>query len=191
MPYRRKEFVAGHYYHIYNRGCNYEPIFSTHDNYIYLLQKVKRLLREIPLVIIAYCLMPNHYHSVIRQKGNTPISTFIQRLFLIYTQAYNKQQGRRGPLFEGRFKCIHIDSDEYVIHLCRYVHLNPVVAGLVSRPEDWPYSNYREWIGLRAGTLVDHDFVQTFFRTPEEYVAFAESQIDPQLEQKLRLYYLE
>ena len=136
MPYRRKEFVAGHYYHVYNRGCNYEPIFSTHDNYIYLLQKVKRLLREIPLVIIAYCLMPNHYHFVIRQEGDTPISTFIQRLFLTYTQAYNKQQGRRGPLFEGRFKCIHIDSDEYVIHLCRYVHLNPVVAGLVSRPED-------------------------------------------------------
>jgi len=144
MPYRRNRFVAGHYYHIYNRGCNRERIFSTHDNYIYLLQKVKRLLREIPLVIIAYCLMPNHYHFVIRQEGDIPISTFIQRLFLTYTQAYNKQQGRSGPLFEGRFKCVHIDSDEYVIHLCRYVHLNPIVAGLVSRPEDWPYNNYRE-----------------------------------------------
>jgi len=161
MPYRREEFVAGNYYHIYNRGCN------------------------------AYCLMPNHYHFVIRQEGDTSISTFIQRLFLTYTQAYNKQQGRRGPLFEGRFKCIHIDSDEYAIHLCRYVRLNPVVAGLVGQPEDWPYSNYREWIGQRAGTLIDRDFVQTFFQTPEEYITFVESQIDPQLEQKLRPYYLE
>ena len=66
MPYRQNVFVPGHIYHIYNRGVDRMPIFATPDNYVYLLRKVKRLVGELPIAVLAYCLMPNHYHFVLR-----------------------------------------------------------------------------------------------------------------------------
>ena len=103
----------------------------------------------------------------------------------------NKQQERTGPLFQGRFRHIHVDRDEYVMHLCRYVHLNPVVAGLVSRPEAWPYSNYLEWIKAREGKLVDRAFVQEFFPTPESYIAFVQGHVALEKAKELQPYLLD
>ncbi|MBI1876938.1 MAG: transposase [Chloroflexi bacterium] len=191
MPRRDDIFAANNVYHLYNRGVNRANIFTTADNYIYLLRKVKSLLTEIPATMIAYCLMPNHYHFVMRQEGEIALSQFIARLFQTYTQAYNRQQNRTGPLFAGRFRCIQIDSDEYLIHLCRYVHLNPVAAGLVAKPEDWPYSNYLEWIGRRQGTLVDRDLVKGYFATPEAYINFVRMEPPVQIVERLRPYLLE
>lgn len=191
MPYRENAFVAGNIYHIYNRGVNKMQIFVNPGNYTYLLRKVKQLLTELPITILAYCLMPTHYHFVLRQDGDIPISTFIQRLFQTYTQAFNKQQKRKGPLFEGRFRHVHVDRDEYVMHLCRYVHLNPVTAGLVSSPEEWLYSNYLEWIDARSGTLVDREFIRQFFSTPDTYAAFVHEYIPPKVTQQLQPYLLD
>ena len=191
MPYREDIFFPGNVYHIYNRGINGMPIFACPDNYIYLLGKVKRLLGEVLVTVLAYCLMPNHYHFVLRQDSDVPISVFIQRLFQTYTQAFNKQQGRSGPLFVGRFRHVHVDRDEYVVHLCRYVHLNPVTAGLVSDPADWPYSNYLEWIKGRPGMLVERAFVRQYFPTPDLYVTFVQDHIAPHMAQQLRPYLLD
>lgn len=191
MPYRRNVFAPDQIYHVYNRGVNGMDIFAQPENYRYLLRKVKRLLAELPIALLAYCLMPNHYHFVLRQESEVPISTFMQRLFQSYTQAFNKQQGRRGPLCEGRFRHVHVDRDEYLVYLCRYVHLNPVEAGLVAQPSDWLYSNYLEWIEARAGTLVDRAFVRQYFSTPADYVAFVEDAIPPEKERGLRPYLLD
>jgi hypothetical protein len=122
--------------------------------------------------IIAYCLMPNHYHFLLRPDGETTISQFTGTLFNAYAQALNKQTGRTGALFEGRFKDVHVDREPYLLHLCRYIHANPVKAGLVTSPEEWPYSNYPEWIGERPGTLVDQDFVDAFFPNRPDYREF-------------------
>lgn len=181
--------LAGHYYHVYNRGCNRERIFARDDNYLYLLKQIKRLLLGAPVGMIAYCLMPNHYHFLLRADSDDAIGRFIQRLFNGYVQAFNRQQGRSGTLFEGRAKSIEVDDERYAIYLCRYIHLNPVVAGLVNRPEDWPYSNYLEWIGKRAGTLLDRDFVQLHYARPAEYEAFVHSSIDDAIAAKLEKYY--
>lgn len=191
MPHRQDVFTAAQVYHVYNRGINREPIFVKSDNYVYLLSKVKSLIVELPVTVLAYCLMPNHYHFVLHQDGDLSISVFIQRLFLTYSQAFNKQQGRRGPLFESRFRHVHVDRDEYLLHLCRYVHLNPVAAGLVQSPEDWPYSNYLEWIEERPGTLVDRGLVRQFFPKPADYIAFVQSQIAPDMAQQLGSYLLD
>jgi REP element-mobilizing transposase RayT len=183
--------LQGHYYHVYNRGCNRQPIFLEEENYIYLLTRIKAILPEEPVTIVAYCLMPNHYHFLLRAEADTAIGHFTQRLFNGYTQAINQRYQRSGTLFQGRAKSIDVQNEPYALHLCRYIHLNPVVAGLVSRPEQWVYSNYLEWTGKRNGTLIDTDFVSLYAPSQREYESFIVSSIDEALEAKLARYYLD
>jgi putative transposase len=124
--------------------------------------------------------MPNHYHFLLRQETEEPLNKFIRVMFNAYVQALNLQQDRTGTLFEGRFRHKCVDTWEYLTILCRYIHLNPVKAKLVSRPEDWEYSNYREWVGLRNGELVDKVFVQDHFSIAEEYRKFVNDGLDEQ-----------
>ena len=185
MPYRGDVFVRGHYYHIYNRAVGGGLLFFNPGNYEYCLRLVKRYCQKYGVAVIAYCLMTNHYHFLLRQETDIPLSKFINVLFNAYVQAVNKQQGRRGTLFEGRFRHVWVDREEYLIHLCRYIHLNPVKAKLVSRPEDWLYSNYLEWVGQRPGTLKDEIFIRERFPTPEAYRQFV---ADYQDEVRVREY---
>lgn len=96
----------------------------------------------------------------------------MQAVFNSYTKAFNSMYNRSGTLFEERFKAIHIDKDSYLLHIYRYIHRNPIDAGLVDHLEDWPYSNYPEWIGKRPGTLIDNDFVKENFSHSGEYERF-------------------
>jgi len=173
MARRAVPFVQGNYYHVYNRGAGRQPIFRTDENYLFLLQRVKRHTADWQVAVIAYCLMPHHDHFVLRQDGELPLSGFIQAVFNSYTKAFNKQYNRTGTLFEGPFRALLVKEDEYLVHLCRYVHRNPMEAGLVTSLDDWPYSNYPEWIGRRDGALVDREFVRGNFPTPEAYIRFA------------------
>jgi len=172
MPYRCDIFTQGQYYHLYNRGAGKAKIFFNEGNYLYLLQLIRIYASKYGVAVIAYCLMPNHYHFLLRQEAEIPLSKFMQVLFNSYVQALNLQQGRTGTLFEGRFKHKCVDQWEYLVTVCRYIHRNPIEAKLVKKPEDWVYSNYREWVGLRDGVLVDKVFVQDHFETVEKYVNF-------------------
>ena len=183
--------ISGQYYHIYNRGVEKRNIFAGDENYRFLLRRIKEFLPEYSLTFIAYCLMPTHYHFLIRAEEDGSISPFIQRIFNSYTQAFNKQQNRSGTLFEGRAKSKIIDETSYLFHIARYLHLNPVRAGLTLKPEDWIYSNYREFIGLRKGTLYDAAFVREQFETPEEYRKFVEDEIPNEIMRKLEKYMLD
>lgn len=172
MPRRVNNFAAGHYYHIYNRGAGQELIFYEPENYIYCLGLVKKYYRNYSISVIAYCLMPNHYHFLFRQDGDIPLSKFVGVLFNAYVQAVNRQQDRSGTLFEDRFKHIHVDKEPYLLQLCRYIHANPVKAGLATNLDEWPYSNYREWVQTRRGSLVDHELVDTYFLERSAYKEF-------------------
>jgi putative transposase len=97
---------------------------------------------------------------------------FINSTFISYVQALNKELKRSGPLFDGRYKHVLVDREEYILHLCRYIHLNSVKAGLVSKPEDWPFSNYLEWINRQSGTLKDETFIKERFPISGEYEEF-------------------
>ncbi|MFQ5859043.1 MAG: transposase [Anaerolineae bacterium] len=174
MPSRTTEFAIGNYYHLYNRGVGRQSIFLEPGNYEFALRRIKKYAREFDIAVVAYCLMPNHYHLLVRQDADEPAGRLTQLVFNSYTKAFNKQQGRSGTLFEGRYKSIHVDRDEYLLHLCRYIHANPVKAGLVARLDEWPYSNYLEWIGVRNGTLIDRAFVREFFPEPHGYVKFVQ-----------------
>ena len=172
MPYARRDLLTwqpGMYYHIFNRGVHRMPIFREPENYLFVLRHMKQYSRDFQIAVIAYCLMPNHYHLLVRQDGDAPAGWLPQRVFNRYTKAYNKRYGHSGTLFEHRFQAKPVTDETYLLHLCRYIHANPVRDGLVPDPGQWPYSNYLEWVGERGGTLIDRAFVQTWVGHPSVY----------------------
>jgi len=193
MPTKRPEYLPGQYYHFYNRGAHRLSLFREPDNYIFVLRKVKHYCRALALMPIAYCLMPNHYHFLIRQDGDQPAGLLPQRVFNSYSKAYNKRYDHSGTLFEGNYRVVHVEKESHLLHLCRYIHANPVKDGLVVDAADWPYSNYLEWVGERAGTLVDRDFVRANFPPPKSYQSFvldflAKKRLPEELESHLRAW---
>jgi len=188
MPIRPKYHPAG-IYHIYNRGTHRLPIFREPDNYLFVMRKIKYYSNELNLVLLAYCLMPNHFHLLIRQTGDQPAGLLSQRVFNSYSKAYNKRYQHSGTLFQGPYRVKQVAQNTHLLHLCRYIHANPVKDNLVAAPEDWPYSNYLEWIGQRNGTLVDQAFVQEHFNSPTLYADFVKDYLrSRQLPQEVTAY---
>jgi len=176
MPRRDVPFLPNQYYHFYNRGNNRQAVFFERDNYLYFLRGLKRYLREY-VDILVYCLMPTHYHILVRVKQpqtsevweSKAVSLAMQKFGISYTKAINKRFDRVGALFQGQFKGKPIQHYNHLLNLCLYIHTNPVKDGLVFLPEDWEFSNYLEWMNLREGTLVNREFIRENFGTPEEY----------------------
>jgi hypothetical protein len=101
----------------------------------------------------------------------------MMRFSVSYTKAINKRYDRVGSLFQGAFQAKHVGTDDYLLHLSRYVHLNPVLAGLVGRAEAWAFSSYPDYLKLRAGTLPRPKVVLSQFESPEAYRAFVEAYV--------------
>ena len=164
-------------YHLYNRGNNGQILFFNRDNYLYFLQKVRKHLYPY-CDILAYCLMPNHFHFMIyansnsektKIHGNNQVNIFSENLRILlssYTKAINKQEKRTGSLFQQNSKLKPINDifhgkiskfgqigyDYYCFH---YIHNNPVNAGLVNKNENWEFSSYKDYLGLRNGSLIN------------------------------------
>jgi putative transposase len=190
MARRNVPFLPQQYYHVYNRGAHKADIFRNEADYVFLLKLVKKRVKEDNVSVIAYCLMSNHYHFLLRQNGEIQIGKFMQAIFNVYTKAFNAKYGHSGTLFEGPYRAIHIDPTEYLLHLCRYIHRNPIEAEMVIVPEQWQYSNYLEFVGRRAGTLVDKDFVDENFGSPEAYREFVMDYVPLEKTQKEFRHYL-
>lgn len=195
MPRREVELGEGEHYHLYNRGNNREPIFLERENYLFFLRLVDQYLLPV-LDVVAYCLMPTHYHLLVlirkqtsepsknpevshngRGLGISPVSSGMMRFSVSYTKAMNKRYGRVGSVFQGAFQAKRVDSDAYLVHLSRYLHLNPVLAGYSTVPEEWEFSSYPEYIGLRAGRLPNPQVVLSLFPSREAYREFVESYV--------------
>ncbi len=122
--------------------------------------------------IIAYCLMPTHFHLVLKQIKDNGISTFVGDLSNSYTRYFNTKYNRKGGLWEDRFKNIIIDSDEQLLHLTRYIHLNPVTSGLVNGADKWKYSSYPEYLKDKKIKYPLCDFKEFFSINPSNYSKF-------------------
>ena len=178
MPRRATPFAPDVYYHFYNRGNNRRAVFFQLENYLYFLKGLKKYLAPVATVIV-YCLMPTHYHILVRLKRSSEVfktsevskqvSLAMQKFLISYTKAINKRFSRVGSLFQGQFQAKPIETYSHLLNLCVYIHANPVKDGLVTLPEDWIYSNYLDWLGQRDGTLVDREFIQENFGSPKEY----------------------
>lgn len=179
------EFISNQYYHIYNRTNNKELLFRTNENYGYFIKKYRYYMDEY-FDTIGYCLMPTHFHLLIRVKQidildddiikNKNQSIIISRKFgtLLnsYSQSYNKAWNRNGNLFTQKTKSKHIDNEQYLLTLITYIHQNPLRAGLVERIEEWRYSSYLDYIDYRNGTLPKKEKILSNI-TKEEFCIFS------------------
>jgi len=117
MP-KRFPTIQGGYYHIYNRGAGRLAIFLEERNYLYLLRLLKRVAAECDVTVVAYNLLPNHYHWLLRQGGETPVGRVPARVVGGYSQAFNRAHHRTGTLFEGPYKALEVDTDAYFVNVC-------------------------------------------------------------------------
>jgi len=139
----------GAFYHIYSRGNQKQPIFLVDDDRYYFLKILDDTHKKFGLTIQAYCLMSNHYHL----SASTPRGGLARAMHFAnttYTVYINKKHKRCGHLFQGRYRSILVEASTYSLELSRYIHLNPVRAGLVPFPDQYPWSSYSEYCGKRA-----------------------------------------
>jgi REP element-mobilizing transposase RayT len=151
---RPRVFASGLTYHVIARGNRRQTIFHQPRDYRVYLDRLTRYRWRFEATIHAYCLMPNHVHILI-QAGPPPLARLMQAVQQSYTQYVNRTYSTVGHLFQGRYKAFVCHRDPYLVSLIRYIHLNPVRAGLVSRAEDYPHSSHVAYLRGRSTTLVD------------------------------------
>lgn len=191
MPYRTTPFVNGQIYHIFNRGSEKRIIFQSNRDRSRFLKSLqyyqladpkprfskfslsgkKELKNKKVVEIFCYCLMPNHFHLLIKQYEEGGISKFMSKFLNSYTKYFNTKYDRIGALMQGQFKAVLVESDEQLIHLSRYIHLNPLVSYIVKNLKEYPWSSYREYIQNYEG-FCDKKEVLNFFKTPVAYEQF-------------------
>ncbi|MBI2614006.1 MAG: transposase [Candidatus Levybacteria bacterium] len=204
---RRTPLVNGGFYHIFNRGVARAPTFLSRAEYkqamltlsyyryakppvslarfkefsqeerqqlLNSLQKTEKLVE-----IVAFVLMPNHFHFLLKQNKDNGISKFVSQFTNSYTRYFNTLNERVGPLFQGVFKSVYIEADEQLIHVSRYIHLNPVVSNVI-REEDllaYPWSSLPDYLGSGVSAQIFTDPVLSHFKSPQEYRRFIFDQI--------------
>lgn len=137
----------GALYHITARGNEGKDIFLEDGDWKKFLSLLEEVSQRYRALVHAYCLMGNHYH-LFMETTRANLSQVMHNLNTAYTGYFNRRYRRVGHLFQGRYKAILVDKENYLVELSRYIHLNPVRAKLVRRPQDWPFSSYRNYIGL-------------------------------------------
>lgn len=177
MPERIEPFEVDHFYHIYNRGVNKQIIYFSERNYTYFLNKMAQYFQS-RASILAYCLMPNHFHFLIQVIDLSFLTKGLQPFLLTYAKSINIDQSRTGPLFQGRYQANHIQDDEYLVDCIKYIHLNPVKAHLVDHPLKWPYSSYRDYCSSNQRTFVNTFYILQYFESVANFREYTESNMN-------------
>ena len=201
MAYRQAIFANNQFYHVYNRGVekratfmnkrDYSRFTQSFDYYRNKNQTIRFSFRNRPMLlkkdissgnsflveIVSFCLMPNHFHLLLKQAADEGITKFLSKLSNSYTKYFNTKYQRVGPLFQGSFKAVRMESDEQLIHTCRYIHLNPLIDYLVKDLRAYPYSSYPEYLGLK-NEFCQKESGMGSFSSPEEYEKFVLDQED-------------
>lgn len=189
-----KIFRPGYYYHVYNRGDNRESIYLDDQDFVNFLKRLKIVLGLTPnpndgrrgalrirslakdsFTILAYCLLPNHFHILIRQNTEVPIGLLINKVSTSYAKYFNHKYKRIGNLFQDTFKAKMVDSDSYLTYLSAYIHNNPF------EPFTYQYSSLPDYLGVRPGTLCDTQIVLKYFgNSREKYKKFVSGYTEEQ-----------
>lgn len=154
MARRPRVFAPGLLYHVIVRGNQRRLTFRNDEDYKAYLERLEKYRAQCRVRIYAYCLMPNHAHLLV-ETGATPLAKFMQGVQQSYTQYFNRRYRQVGHLFQGRYKAIICERDKYLHALIRYIHLNPVRAKLVTRPERYAYSGHKSYLIQGTAKIVD------------------------------------
>ena len=144
-------------YHILFRGVNQQNIFEEASDFEKLKETIATVKQDLHFEIYAYCFMNNHVHIVLKEKSLGDISLIMKRILTKYARWYNIKYGRSGALIANRYKSVPVEIDEYFLQLIRYVHQNPIKAGIAEKVEDYPYSSFIEYIN--ESDLTNTDFL--------------------------------
>lgn len=212
MPYRRIPIAVGQVYHVFNRSIAREPIFLTNRDYQRVLEVIEfysfnkpglrfsfyhrlpadqqinflenlRKTHKKRVDVLAYCLMPNHLHFLIHQIEYGGIERFMSNVQNSYAKYFNTKNKRSGALFQSMFKAKRIETDEQLIHVTRYIHLNPLTSYVVRDEEDleeYPRSSYLEYLGSVGTPLSNTRQILGFYGSTEEFKKFTLDQVDYQ-----------
>ena len=156
MPRKPRIHLPGGFYHVMLRGNGGQDIFLDPQDGRLFLDILAEAAGRFGLRIHAWCLMPNHAHLLL-QVGADPLARVMQRLTQRYTSRINKREDRAGHLFQGRYKAVLVDADSYLLELVRYIHLNPVRAGLAASPDAWRWSSHRAYLGRESLAFLSTD----------------------------------
>lgn len=213
MPMNNRDykiFAPNTFHHVYNRGNGKMDIFKDAQDFANFYKRLNMVLglqqwaslysTKMPIVgtqlrispfpektfsILSHCLMPNHFHFLIRQNSEIPISNLISKLCNSYAKYFNNKYGHVGGLFQDQFKSIMVDSDQYLLWLSAYIHANPITAGLVKSLNNYVYSSYPDYCGLRDGKITSKDLILGMFNNnPKKYEAFVLQNLDKIKQQK-------
>jgi len=154
MARRPRPLAPGLLYHIIARGNQRQKTFLDPTDYQAYLDRLAKYRQQHRVTLHAYCLMPNHVHLLL-ETSSVPLPKFMQGLKQSYTQFFNRRHRKVGHLFQGRYHAIVCEKDRYLLALVRYIHLNPVRAGLVRQPDRYPYSGHGCYLAGRATAVLD------------------------------------
>jgi len=220
----KKLYIDGGYYHIFNRGVDKKTIFPDDDHYRVFLSSLKQILLppekiKLPfhtvtvqgrtlhgishkrknyhgkIELLAYCLMPNHFHLLVHQTTSRIIDQFMQSLSIRYSLFFNKTHKRTGPVFQNIYKAINVMEEPYLLHLSRYIHRNPLKY---TKDLKRAYSSYSEHLGLRKTEWVKSEVVLSFFEpaklpflkhtnTYKSFVEYENDELDQYVDSSLTL----
>ena len=201
---RKVPLITNNAYHVFNRGVNKYDIFFSDSDYEHFLAAAKHYLTKnskfsyekypsesnepgslqgslkleiAPRIeILAYCLMPNHFHFLVKQLTDKGIASYMQRFINSYVHHVNIKYKRVGPLFQGPFKGVRIESDDHLLHLSRYIHLNPLVSNLTADLKDYKWSSYSSYFKGGEDGFVKPNQVLKSFRSIKDYEKFVSDQ---------------
>lgn len=212
MPRRKTILATGEIYHVITRSIAQIPIFDgqrdyqraieaidfyQHSNPTISLSHYKRLPKEVKeaftkrlrkkatlIDILAFCIMPNHLHFLLKQKKNKGVSEFMRKFQDSYAKYFNTKYDRIGGLFQSMFKAVHIETNEQFLHVSRYIHLNPVSAYLIEIGQltNYPWSSFPEYINKEFRQFTNTKPILSFFKNRKDYKKFVFDQAEYQRE---------
>lgn len=202
MPGRKVPLVTGEIYHVFNRGIDKRPTFTQDAEYIRAIEAIifYRLIGQpcplskflcldaqkqaelrlalngkISISLIAYCLMPNHFHLLIRQEVDGGISKYLSNFQNSYTKYFNAVHERNGPLFLNQFKAVRIESEEQLLHVSRYIHLNPYSSHMIDsirKLPDYPWSSFKDYVDESVNNEISRNLVLDYYGISGSYKEF-------------------
>ena len=205
MPIRQNPFVTSEYYHIFNRGVDHSAVFRNSRDYQFFLsclefyhyrepslrfsafRRMNIHVADITLSrmeqsgvnasVLAYAFMPNHFHLLIREEHENGIHRFLFKALNSFAKYLNTKHKRVGPVFQGNFQAVHIDTDEQLLHVSRYIHLNPVVSGITSMNslETYPWTSFPYYVGTMQGWINTSEIIG-MIGSIESYRSFVSEQ---------------